>query len=250
MASLGGRLVLAGGRDLENPDQADTCAWNGTMWNSLDIPGPPATFGAAIAPLGGSLVLFGGVDSIGTQCLSGTWRFDGTAWTELPIKGPAARVGALMAPLHGTLILFGGDGDCSNRTGTPQAMLSDTWSFDGTAWTELHVTGPAPRISAAMAPLRGAVVLFGGDDFGASGNDLSDTWTFDSTAWTKLDIPGPPRRWDAAMAPLDESVVLFGGIGGAGGNFLADTWTFDGNEWTERRIPGPSARASAAMATP
>jgi len=56
-----------------------------------------------------------------------------------------------MAPLGGKLIVFGG------QSHSPPGQ---TWSFDGTDWTSLNVSGPSSRYGSVMAPLGGKVVLF------------------------------------------------------------------------------------------
>jgi hypothetical protein len=53
-------------------------------------------------------------------------------------------------------ILFGGDAD-----GVDLGSLSDTWAWNGVAWTEIRVAGPTGRSGAVAAPLNGALVLFG-----------------------------------------------------------------------------------------
>src|SRR4029079_18154333 len=64
------------------------------------------------------------------------------------------------------LVLFGG-------------FFPDTWSFDGTTWTDISpTTSPVARNYGPMAfdPTVGQLVLFGGMD--TLGNLMSDTWTF------------------------------------------------------------------------
>jgi hypothetical protein len=70
-----------------------------------------------------------------------------------------------------------------------ETVLGDTWTWRNGAWTRRDVPGPSPRRYAAMAPLGGVLVLFGGDDF--DDKPLGDTWTWDGTAWTQLDVTGP-----------------------------------------------------------
>jgi hypothetical protein len=67
-----------------------------------------------------------------------------------------------------SIVLFGG--------GNPQTLLNDSWSFDGTHWTQVQNIGPVPRFSHALTfdSKRGAVVLFGGT--GADAAPLGDTW--------------------------------------------------------------------------
>lgn len=145
----------------------------------------------------------------------------------------------------GTLVLFGGF-DASS------SPLGDTWTFDGTTWTQVNAeTSPPPRGASSMATLGGKVVLFGGDapGSGATSPLLGDTWVFDGSSWSSLQ-PGtsPPARCFAGMATLGGKVVLFGGQDD-GGN-LDDTWTFDGSTWTQVASgPAPSARDGAVVAS-
>jgi N-acetylneuraminic acid mutarotase len=146
-----------------------------------------------------------------------------------------------MAPLGGKLNLFGGHD-------ATLAFVADTWAWDGSAWTQLMVTGPPGRDGATMAPLDDKLVLFGG--FNDSG-PLSDTWTWDGTSWAQLNVTGPSARQSATMAALDGKLVLFGGnaaLGAYFGQSLSDTWTWDGASWTEQMVARPSPRAFAVMA--
>ncbi len=80
-------------------------------------------------------------------------------------------------PVNRTVLLFGGlDGALRG--------LSDTWSWDGSAWTQLDVSGPTPRGHHAMAgdPVRKRVVLFGG----SVQSNLGDTWEWDGEQWQCL----------------------------------------------------------------
>ena len=50
-----------------------------------------------------------------------------------------------VANLGGSIVLFGGE-----SFGVP---MKDTWSYDGTSWTKLNVSGPPVRAVAAMATM-------------------------------------------------------------------------------------------------
>ena len=96
---------------------------------------------------------------------------------------------ASAAVANGKLLMFGG------AAGQSLQPLGDTWSWDGTNWTELAPTSsPSARAYAQMGSLRDTPVLFGGAD--AQGNVLGDTWTWTGTTW----VPAP-----AAMATADSS---------------------------------------------
>jgi hypothetical protein len=143
-------------------------------------------------------------------------------------------------------ILFGGAGE--------EALLADTWTCDGAAWTQLHVTGPSARQGAVMAAVGdGSLILFGGlvgsAPGGVDSHTLGDTWRWDGHAWMQLPVKGPPARAEAMMAPFaNGSLVLFGGEDD-GGLLLADTWVWDGAAWSEQTIQGPSGRYASALAT-
>ncbi len=200
---------------------------------------------------GGSL-LFGGEDATGTF-QDGTWIWNGTNWSEAtPTTSPSSRINASLARTQsGTTngaVLFGGY-DGTN-------YLNDTWTWDGTTWTQATpATSPPARAGATMEYYDGDVFLFGGYN-GTS--YLDDTWMWDGTNWTEQSpTTSPPARAYASMAEDTGyadgtgALVLFGGYNGT--DYLNDTWTltYSGSafEWTDvSPATNPSARADAAMA--
>jgi hypothetical protein len=84
-----------------------------------------------------------------------------------------------------SLVFFGGD-DTANDA---EDVTSDTWTWDGVAWTQHRVAGPPAREAAVLAALDGKAVLFGG---ATPFNDLDDTWTWDGAVW-QLELAAPPR---------------------------------------------------------
>src|SRR5947209_9769531 len=175
------------------------------------------------------LVIFGGDNSVGV--LNDTWIFDGIRWNRLqPPQSPPARTSGSLVynPQSKTLILFGGDTHTA-----PNGLLNDTWSFDGTTWTQLQPQHqPPPRYDGAMAydPINHEIVLFGGfvDQVGF----VNDTWTFDGTDWADhSNNNAPSPRYGAAMAfdSASNAVILFGGLGftPAGTSaYLNETWSW------------------------
>jgi hypothetical protein len=165
-------------------------------WTQEPVFGPEPRFGAAMATIGPSVVLFGGDGEEGggpTHLLADTWIWNGASWTRRKVTGPSARASTAMATLNGTLTLFGG----VPPSGTED---SDTWTWNGALWNARHVVGPRARHDMAMATFDGVVVLFGGN-YGVYGS-LGDTWTWDGAAWTKVASAGPTARYSAALATM------------------------------------------------
>jgi hypothetical protein len=90
------------------------------------------------------------------------------------------------------LVLFGGGVD-------PMPSYSDTWTWDGAAWTQLDASGPTGGgVGPALAPLGGKLVLVTGAELAVT----DETWVFDGTlqhrsireAWLMPSRPNRVRR--------------------------------------------------------
>ena len=158
------------------------------------------------------------------------------------IMAPPARccMGMAYDVARGQVVLFGG-----NNAG----YLGDTWTWDGTDWTERSPAhAPSARCCMGMTDdaARGRVVLFGGYNYDSY---VGDTWTWDGTDWTeRTPAHAPSARCCMGMASdaARSQVVLFGGSPGA----FFDTWTWEGTDWTERTTDhAPSARGSMGTAS-
>ncbi len=140
---------------------------------------------------------------------------------------PPARTGAALAydPVDHVTLMFGG----MAAGGT---VLADTWTWDGSAWSEQHpATAPSARAGAAMAwdADRGRMVLFGGMQTGGpqiaiacapgsvcppirSTAPLEDTWTWDVSGWRRESPAHHPGPGEVGMVddPGSHLVVLLG----------------------------------------
>jgi hypothetical protein len=124
-------------------------------------------------------------------------------------------------PVNGHVVLF---------SGGSATMLDDTWTWDGSTWTQQHpATSPPGRVYAVMAadPAAADLVLFGGQN--NTGNIVGDTWTWDGTTWTQQSPPTSPsaRQWAQMSTDPAGRVVLFGGLDTTAQQqitVLADTW--------------------------
>jgi hypothetical protein len=128
-------------------------------------------------------VLFGGLNDGGL--LGDTWTWDGTTWMqENPDASPRARdqSGFAYDKARQEVVLFGGYGPGPPR---PDFVVGQTWTWNGTTWTQKHPDiSPPDRGASGMAydAATHQVVLFGGEGHGVS--TLGDTWTWDGTTWT------------------------------------------------------------------
>jgi hypothetical protein len=197
---LNGKVYLYGGAGTASPFLSDMWEWDGTTWTELTFTGPTPgqRYGASMATLGNNLVLFGNVGGP-----TDTWTFDGTSWTQAATVGPTGNPGGLsdsrcfqgMATLGDKVILFGGEQDAND-------ILNDTWSWDGTSWTELSIANaPAARFHPGMTTFQDEIVMFGGAGAIPDGAPfLADTWTFDGTTWTQVPTSGPSGRYGYVLA--------------------------------------------------
>lgn len=119
---------------------------------------------------------------------------------------------------------------------TGNALLNETWAYDGTTWTkQTPTTSFTPRLRHAVAFdfSRGKLVLFGGST-GTNTGHLNDTWEWDGTNWSQASpLTSPSPRNDHAMV-YDEArgkVLLFGGHDTA--QVFGETWQWDGSNWTQ-----------------
>lgn len=227
------QLILFGGTNFSTLFN-DTFNWDGNAWIELSpatSPSQRAFASMAFDSLTDQLILFGGTD-FGTS-FNDTFNWDGTDWILLldgTTDSPPPRSAASMAfdPATNQLILFGGFDSFGN-------VLSDTWNWDGTTWTQLFPSTSPPALAEASMAFDSAtnqLILFGGYD-GTS--ELSGTWNWNGTTWTQLfPSTSPPARSEASMAfdPGTNQLILFGGESSQFGG-LTDTWSWDGNTWAQ-----------------
>ena len=159
----------------------DTWLWTSAGWVPSPATGPAARTSASMAydSNSGLVVMFGGSSSAiasgSPGYLGDTWGWNGSAWSAVQVPPasvgavgpgtapaaplPSSRFGAAAAddPTAGGVVLFGGAG--------PAGVLSDTWIWNGRAWSQAPATGnPDARAGAGCAydVAAGQLVMFGG----------------------------------------------------------------------------------------
>lgn len=271
-------VVLFGGTERSQRTsvaQHDTWTWNGTTWarqhpehqppwsNGLAMSYDPRSHSVLLLTLPSkhpNVALSEGSVSLRGVAPFGTWQWSGSDWRELPTptaplyatKAAAFDTSPRLTPLpNGAGLLFyswavydgscpPGDARCGpgrDHTGTRN---SQTFTWDGTRWTEQH-----PH----RAPVQGVLVATPGADaspavFAPDGA----TWHWTGTDWQRA--PGGAsgfRSYDgfAVYDQADNDVVAYAGLYCAScGNAAFGTWTWNG-AWTERSQPAPPARCVA-----
>jgi hypothetical protein len=117
--------------------------------------------------------------------------------------------------------------------------LTDTWEWDGRAWTLRSTSGPIGCVHAAMAydAPRGVCRLVGGHTtiFYNGSLPVNHHWTWDGVAWTFVGT-GPTARFRHAMAydRRRQVIVMHGGTNQT--SVFGDTWEWNGNYWGLRTI--------------
>jgi hypothetical protein len=224
--------------------------WSGSTWTESTANGPIGRFMPSLAydPGREVAVMFGGENSYGTSPMdwADTWEWNGTSWSQKQFAtAPPARseAGLVYDAARHVLLLFGGTANC-----TPgpcyNSFFGDTWTYDGSAWTQLHPAhSPDARAPGQLAydAATGKVLLFGG----ISLIHHDDTWEWDGTDWKQVTSQSgrsPSVRSDQLMVydPSQRVVVLFGGDGSPA---YSDVWIWDGSSWwPATAVPDPPAR--------
>ena len=224
-----------------------------TSWILANLPSARCCSGFAYDGATQSTVLFGG--AAGSSIYGDTWTWRGGWFQMSPATSPSRRNGPGMAfdGAAGNIVLFGGSTTAPLGTGS---SLGDTWTWDGTTWTQQFppVSPPARTwTSMAYVPATKTVVLFGGNNLAGGDGPFSDTWTWDGTAktWTQQNPANHPSARGSIQLVYDQAtstVVLFGGVTTDFTN-LNDTWTWNGTNWTQQfPSSSPSPRNTPALA--
>jgi hypothetical protein len=266
-------VVLFGPRNPSGPGGALAETWelaDGHWTQKHPTTSPPASgnqFGGptlAYDPTRKQTILFDTAgDTCSTNCGPGqTWAWNGASWTQLhPAHSPASRAGAAMSwdPTHQKIVFFGGEQHCQGSAcgGVYQFYFGDTWTWDGTDWTEFPFgPSPTPRVGASMAPdSAGHVVLFGGSD--SQGAVMRETWTWDGSAWTQqAPASSPSGRFFVGLAlnTATNKTMLFGGRACSAScngyaDRVADLWQWDGTALTWTQLHPGGTNPPLAQAT-
>jgi hypothetical protein len=159
---------------------------------------------------------------------SSTWTFDGVTWMRSPTAiNPPARRRASMAYDNDTVsvVLYGGDHVLAGAG----SQLNDTWSWDGTTWTEKHPATTPGGCAAQLAydAATSQMLLF------CQGSAGVTMWTWTGTTWTQLHPSTmPPVAWEPMMTydAVRGELVYFGQPEGSP---ASQTWKYAKGQWKQ-----------------
>jgi len=194
--------------------------------------------------------IYGGIgilpsDTTRAVDLTDVWELNGTVWTDRTPTTGAAPLGRGWAGVEfdgasNRMIVHGG------WNGGAQTDHQDTWAFNGTAWTQLFLSGDNAalpgRDSHAMVfdPSRNRLVIFGGylADVLEMNPSASTIATVLVTTW-----PPPQDQHSMAYDPNRDRIVMLGGGS-------PETWELAPGSmtWTWNYVLGPNGRIGHAMA--
>jgi cysteine-rich repeat protein len=263
------RIVMFGGWT-PGPNLADTWEYDGVSWTKIitkHSPAPRFATSAAYDPKRKRVVMFGGYQLNYGAPLDDTWEYDGSDWTlKQPATTPLARAGAAMAfdAINSRLIMFGGatSGVCTtcntNDTGDP---VNETWSYNGTNWTQLApptaspYTQPAARSGATAAwdSANKYILMYGGMCVGNGtncNNPDGGTYAFDGTGWKAVGsaLTSIDQGWMIASMAFDTTLgtagkmVMYRGAANL-------TYEWNGSGWVSTAFATPTpTRSNPAIA--
>jgi hypothetical protein len=179
-----------------------------------------------------------------------TWTWDGTRWARpAPPAKPPARENALIAydAARRQVVLYGG----GLGTTLQDQELHDTWTWDGSTWTERPSTAaPPPSYQPALT---GAVMAYDPASrtillYVVTSQKLAittETWRWDGARWTMPHPATEPAVVGAAMVSDGRRLLLVGGTTVAG---QPETWAWDGAGWSRLTPATPLPAGAAAFA--
>lgn len=243
----GSSLLFGGNVAFGNPS-AQTILYRDGGWipaSSTDSPSPRSLLGFATDPVNNAVWLVSGTDGEGIA--GDFWKYQYGQFTQIIADNSPSGCQTPNAAF-----------DIDRKKLVVVCATSDTFEWDGTAWTKFDITDtrkkPTPRRFSSMVydETLKKTVLFGGFNDPAY---LNETWLWDGTSWTKITKNPPTLRSLQSMwfDPNLKKTVVYGGIGRLTSDDritrYSDTWTFDGASWTELKPPvTPGTRYGAQVA--
>jgi hypothetical protein len=247
------RVTLMFGGGNRQREFNDLWAWDGQDWRLLSSSGP-STRDSAVFAYDASrrvAVLVGGRSQ--GRVIDDTWEWDGSTWRERRVDGRVTGPGERLHHYGAydkrrkRLVVYGGMKPTDNRT---VERLTDTWEWDGAAWTKRDAEGiPAFPSGIAYDERRGQVVLVAVDaTTPPDGERPSAVWSWDGRHWGRVsDFADPTLSPSQPLVATAEGLLLLDGAMHKGN--AAITWLWPRDRWIRSETAPPTPqRVSHAMA--
>jgi hypothetical protein len=143
--------------------------------------GPPIGGAIAYDPGSATVLVFGGVNGMGTSDLNDAWSWDGTTWKHLQsVARPAGGVATLAYDgANQQMVLF----EAAHVPGRWDTSTTSTWTWDGTNWTPVPAAGgPAFFGHMAYDLGRGQLIMA---SYPGNTVDGMQTWIYASGQWRR-----------------------------------------------------------------
>jgi hypothetical protein len=167
-----------------------------------------------------------------------TWTWDGARWAHRPAAGGPHVADPVSAydPSTKQVVMVGGPVTTSPVTALPPG--TQTWTWNGNAWTQQHpATSPAMAgACAAFDDATGQLLMFGGL-FPQS----PATWRWTGSNWVRLSPAASPPNGQCSMAydpNLNTLVLMTVGATFGGARGTPQLWTWDGTTWHQSSSTG------------
>jgi hypothetical protein len=245
---IGQRCLLFGGYSSQGA-RKDLWAWNGQVWTQLASAPADASgrgdFAMAFDRGRNKLVIHGGYPGSG-GLLQDTLEWNGATntWQRWATGAIGNRYAHRMAydEARGQLILHGGY-YFTNK--------NDTWTWNGSAWTQLSTSGPARYVfGMTYDSARQRIVLHGGTTC-CGEVEYGQTWTWNGTTWSQCPLTGPARGYiNIAYDRTRDVIVVPGGMGPTptGRAYIPETWELAMSmQPSTRRVPQDYASIQSAV---
>lgn len=225
------KILLFGGTVLSARSD-ETWTWDGVSWTELqpvNRPSARSSHNMAVDENSGRIVLVGGNNML-NESQDDTWEWDGSNWVVTVSSLPNIRradAGMAWCPDANGIVLHGGVRDAGNGS-----VLSDTWVYSSSMWTQVvsaqgPMTGYGAMVTAPCTSQGQGVWLWGGANVPIpTVGELQPTtlWAFDGTTWSSsVQSPAPAARMIHEMCPTDQGTYLLFG-GGSPGAAVSDAF--------------------------
>jgi hypothetical protein len=230
-------VMLAGGGPYAAGGNDGTWGWDGRTWHELDasVSQPPVAGGTlAWDPALKQMILVTAASSSDTAS-SQTWLWSDNRW--IPKGAPAAfQAIALQIGFDESTSTLIAVSCCANAQSSINPGMTQTWSWDGSAWHDLGLTtipSSTTPFGLGWDPITHALLMCGASFISAQGPQLMPAlmWKLVGHQWVALPGAGP-QMLDAVLIETNDGLRLIGSDATVEGiSSPYHVWAWTGSGW-------------------